>query len=99
MIRSRLSFPKLYKIVKKYPRKITPNSSKRGRPRKYGDDLILTLWLYQTLWQTSYREVLEEAREFNFPTSSLSTYNYRVSKLSPKDLKKLLARIGKILAL
>ena len=67
----------------------------RGRPRTYDNTLILTLWLYQTLWRASYREVLEIAQQAGFSTPALSTYHYRVSQLPLKLFQYLIIQIGK----
>ena len=93
-----LSFQEIYDLIEKYFKDNNLTCSKRGRPRKYEDVWILTLWLYQNLRRISYRKVLEEARKFGFPTPTLSTYHYRVSKL-PLDISQyLLTKIEEILA-
>ena len=63
----------------------------RGRPKTYSDALIISIFLYQTLKNLSYREVLEEAYDILGQSPALSTYHYRVSKL-PKSLLKFLLR-------
>jgi len=99
MRRSRLPLPKLYTLVQRYLENSTPaRLRQRGRPQIYTDALILTLWLYQTLWRASYREVLGEARQAGFPTPALSTYHYRVRQLPLKLFQRLLARVGQELA-
>jgi len=99
MRRSRLPLPKLYNLVQTYLKDSTfPSSRQRGRPRTYSDALILALWLYQTLWRASYREVLEEARRSGLPTPALSTYHYRVSRLPLPLFQRLLTQVGWVLA-
>jgi len=49
--------------------------------RTYPNAWILTLWLYQTLWQASDGKVLEEARLPGFPTPALSTYHDHICPL------------------
>ena len=63
----------------------------RGRPKTYSDAFIISIFLYQTLKNLSYREVLEEAFDILGRRPALSTYHYRVSKL-PKSLLKFLLR-------
>ena len=93
MRRSKLNLETIYKItraaIKEKPF-IT-----RGRPRTYSDILILTLLLYQTLKNLSYRETLEEAFTTFGKAPALSTYHYRVSKLPEKLLKTLLQELAK----
>ena len=98
MGQSRNLFQKLYAFVRDYLKSISQTTPQRGRPQKYGDEWILTLWLYQTLQQTSYRKVLEEAKRAGFPTPTLSTYHYHVSKLPPETLQELLAQAKRVLA-
>ena len=90
MRRSKLNLETIYKTtraaIKEKPF-IT-----RGRPGTYSDILILTLLLYQTLKNLSYRETLEEAFTTFGKVPSLSTYHYRASKLPRELLKNLSAR-------
>jgi len=99
MRRSRLPLQKIYNLVQAHLKYSTPaRRGQRGRPRRYPDAWILTLWLYQTLWRASYREVLEEARRAGFPTPALSTYHYRVRQLPLELFQRLLSQVGKALA-
>ena len=98
MPRSRISLQKLYNLVKKYLKEEQSASLKQGRPQTYNNTWILTLYLYQTLYKASYREVLKLAQEAGFPTPSLSTYHYRVRQLPKKLFQEVLAKIKKDLA-
>ena len=51
----------LYSFIKSYFQRIENIEpvKRRGRPKTFEHALILTLWLYQTLYKLSYREVLE----------------------------------------
>ena len=99
MRRARISLQKLYKLVQKYLKKSdSARLRQRGRSQTYSNALILTLWLYQTLYRVSYREVLKVARKAGFSTPSLSTYHYRVRQLSGKLFQKLLAQVEKDLS-
>ncbi len=66
-------------------RYLYPFKTKRGRPRKYPDDLILTLLFLQLAWKLLFRDLEHFAvqafgRE-NVP--DFSTYYYRLKKLPP----------------
>ena len=50
-------------------------NSQRDRPRKYKDEFIIAIFLYQTLKQYSYREVLQELKYLGFKTPSLNDYH------------------------
>ena len=53
--------------------------------------------LYQTLYDLSYREVLEIASHESFSVPALSVYHYRVKKLDEGPLQKLVEKSGKVL--
>jgi len=90
---------KLYALVKQFVERVSPyqQTTKRGRPRKYSDILIITLWLYQTLNRYSYRETLEKAKQEGFNIPALSDYHYRVKMLDKELLKLLLGECAKFL--
>jgi hypothetical protein len=73
-------------------------NDKRGRPRKYQDSFILAIFLYQTLKQYSYREVLQELKQLGHGIPSLNDYYYRVRHLDEGILKLLLEKVGQYLA-
>jgi len=99
MRRSRLPLIKIYRLVQTYLKDSQRSHLRqRGRPRRYTDALVLSLWLYQTVWDLSYREVLEEAERAGFPTPALSTYHYRVGALPLERFQRLLIQLGKGLA-
>ena len=95
MRRSSFSLEKLYTFVTCFLSNVQSEhkTKKRGRPHKYGDKLIIALWLYQTLMGLSYRETLALASQQNFPTPSLRDYHYRVKNLDEKLLKVLMDAI------
>ena len=82
----------LYSFVKSYFQRIENIEpvKRRGRPKIFEDALIVTLWLYQTLYKLSYREVLEIAKHEGFHVPVLGDYHYRVKKLDEELLKKIL---------
>jgi len=57
--------------------------TKRGRPRKYPDDIILALLFLQVAWRLSFRELeLLSVQMFGRETvPDFSTYYYRLNKL------------------
>jgi hypothetical protein len=65
-----------------------------GRPRNYKDEFIIAIFLYQTLKQYSYREVLQELKYLGFKTHSLNDYHYRIKHLNENILKLLLEKTG-----
>jgi hypothetical protein len=69
-------------------------NKQRGRPRKYKDEFIIAIFLYQTLKQYSYREVLQELKYLGFKTPSLNDYRYRIKQLNKNILKLLLEKTG-----
>jgi hypothetical protein len=62
MRKTGMSFKQIYKLTKRFFKKIEYKEKKNGqrdRPRKYKDEFIIATFLYQTLKQYSYREVLQ----------------------------------------
>jgi hypothetical protein len=67
-----MSFKQIYKLTKRFFKKIEYKGKKnkqRGKPRKYKDEFIIAIFLYQK--QYSYREVLQELKYLGFKTPSL----------------------------
>jgi len=87
MRKSKLNLKVIYSITKTFIKEKPQNL--RGRPRIYPEAFIISLFLYQTIRNLSYREVLEEAQHVFGQSPSLFTYYYRVSKL-PKTLLKII---------
>jgi hypothetical protein len=56
--------------------------------------LILALWLFQTLWRLSYRETLDTVSRAGFSVPALSTYHYKIRKISISVLQELLEQTG-----
>jgi hypothetical protein len=82
MKRSILTLEMIYISVKYlFSRIRNEERKKRGRPRKYQDEVILTLSLFQTYNELSFREVLEIAKREGFEVPSLNDYHYRVVAL------------------
>jgi hypothetical protein len=78
MKRSILTLEMIYISVKYLLSRIrNEERKKRGRPRKYQDEVILTLSLFQTYNELSFREVLEIAKREGFEVPSLNDYHYR----------------------
>ena len=80
MRRSKLNLKVIFKITQAVLTE--KSSSSKGRPRTYSDALIIAIFLYQILRNLSYREAIEEASIVLGKAPALSTYHYRVSKLS-----------------
>jgi hypothetical protein len=97
--KSKLPLKKLYAFVSHFLKRVGPNkqTKKRGRPQKYEDALIITLWLFQILNNYSYRETLEKAKDEGFNVPSLCDYHYRVKQLDDELLKSILEECAKLL--
>jgi hypothetical protein len=87
-----LPLKKLYTFISHFLKRVSPNkqAKKKGRPQKYEDALIITLWLFQILNNYSYRETLEKARDEGFNVPSLCDYHYRVKQLDKVSWKNVL---------
>jgi hypothetical protein len=97
MRKTGISFKKIYKLTKRFFKKIEYEEKKnnqRGRPRKYKDEFMIAIFLYQTLKQYSYREVLQELKYLGFKTPSLNDYHYGIKQLNENILKLLLEKTG-----
>jgi hypothetical protein len=94
-----LPLKKLYIFVSHFLKRVGPNkqAKKKGRPQKYEDALIITLWLFQILNNYSYRETLEKAKDEGFNVPSLCDYHYRVKQLDDELLKSILEECAKLL--
>lgn len=68
---------------------------KGGRPRDYDDALILTVACIQNLRQFSLREALEFCADLFPKLPTLSTYRYRLSRISPKIARGFVAFLSK----
>ena len=90
--KSKLPLKKLYTFVSHFLKRVGLNrqAKKKGRPQKYEDALIITLWLFQILNNYSYRETLEKAKNEGFNVPSLCDYHYRVKQLDDELLKSIL---------
>jgi len=87
----RLNFQQILKLSKTYMHRrgqaliqyLYPFKTKRGRPRKYSDYLILSLLFLQVAWRLSFRDLEHFAAQIfgreNVP--DFSTYYYRLKKL------------------
>jgi hypothetical protein len=95
MRKTGISFKQIYKLTKRFFKKIKykeKKNSQRDRPRKYKDEFIIAIFLYQTLKQYSYREVLQELKYLGFKTPSIN--NYQIKQLNENILKLLLEKTG-----
>jgi len=65
MRKTLLSLKKLHALVRHFFEKVSQNqqTTKRGRPRKYSDTFIITLWLYQTLNKECAKFLLHEKED------------------------------------
>jgi hypothetical protein len=99
MRKSKLPLKKLYAFVSHFLKRVGPNkqAKKKGRPQKYEDALIITLWLFQILNNYSYRETLEKAKDEGLNVPSLCDYHYRVKQLDDELLKSILEECSKLL--
>jgi hypothetical protein len=99
MRKSKLPLKKLYTFVSHFLKRVGPNkqAKRKGRPQKYEDALIITLWLFQILNNYSYRETLEKAKNKGFSVPSLCDYHYRVKQLDDELLKGILEECAKLL--
>jgi len=93
MRRTKIALKDIYKLLGTILKE--KRSRKRGRPKVYSEILILSLFLYQILKGLSYREVLEEASWVFSSLPFLSTYHYRIKRLSKKLLQKVIFLIFK----
>jgi hypothetical protein len=86
----RLNFKKVLNLVKTYMQRrgqalliLSQKPSKRGRPRQYPDEIILTMLFLQTAWNLSFRDAEAFAKmifgEEEIP--DYSTYYYRLKTL------------------
>jgi hypothetical protein len=99
MRRSRLNFTRICSSLQSFFWNKTSSSSlgcekHRGRPHTHDNTLILALWLFQTLWRLSYRETLDTVSRAGFSVPALSTYHYRIRKISILVLQELLEQTG-----
>ncbi len=89
----RLNFKKILNLTKNYMHRrgqaligyLHPSKTKRGRPKKYSDEIILVLLFLQVAWKLSFRELEHFAVQIfgreNVP--DFTTYYYRLKKLPP----------------
>ena len=76
-------------------KKIITYHPKGGRPRDYDDALIITIACIQNLHQFSFREALEFCEDIFPELPTLSTYHYRLSKISSKIARGFIVYLGK----
>ncbi len=98
MRKSKLPLKKLHTLVSHFLKRVRPNkqAKKKGRPQKYEDALIISLWLLQILNNYSYRQNLEKAKDEGFNVPSLCDYHYRVKQLDDGLLKSILEECAKL---
>ena len=54
----------IYGLIKQFYKENPPEKQRRGRPRKYPEELILFLLLLKIVLKASYRELLSRAKDF-----------------------------------
>jgi Transposase DDE domain len=87
----------MHELAREYlsAEKVVVLHEKGGRPRDYDDALILAVACIQNLHQFSLREALEFCADLFPQLPTLSTYHYRLSKISPKVAQGFVAFLGK----
>jgi hypothetical protein len=87
----------MHELAREYlvKEKVVIPHEKGGRPRDYDDALILTVACIQNLHQFSLREALEFCSDLFPQLPTLSTYHYRLSKISPHIAQGFVAFLGK----
>jgi Transposase DDE domain len=97
MRRTAIKPKRIYELAQEFllEKKITTFNPRGGRPRDYDDALILTIACIQNLHQFSFRETLEFCGDIFPDLPSLSTYHYRLSKISSKTARGFVAYLGK----
>jgi hypothetical protein len=87
----------MYELAREYlaAAKVVVDHGKGGRPREYDDALILTVACIQNLHQFSLREALEFCSDLFPSLPTLSTYHYRLSKISPHIAQGFVQFLGK----
>lgn len=66
-----------------------PPAARRGRPPRYGEDLILALWLFKQLNGVSWRKLEAAARQILPEVPDFSTLYYRVVHVPLERLEGL----------
>jgi len=89
----KLNFQQVLKLTQTYMHRrgqaliqyLYPFKTKRGRPKKYPDEIILTLLFLQVAWRLSFRDLeylaVQTFGRENVP--DFSTYYYRLKQLPP----------------
>ena len=97
MRRTAIRPARMHELAREYlaAEKVVVSHEKGGRPRDYDDALILTVACIQNLHQFSLREALEFCSDLFPQLPTLSTYHYRLSKISPKIAQGFVAYLGK----
>jgi Transposase DDE domain len=97
MRRTAIRPARMYELAREFlaAKKVVIHHEKGGRPRDYDDALILTIACIQNLHQFSFREALEFCGDIFPELPTLSTYHYRLSKISPKIAQGFVAHLGK----
>lgn len=82
----------IYSLIKQFYKEHPPQKQKRGKPRKYPEELILLLLLLKITLNASYRKLLSIAQEL-YPDEQLPSLNdtfYRFKNLPEERLHQLL---------
>uniref|UniRef100_A0A7V4DWU9 Transposase n=1 Tax=Dictyoglomus thermophilum TaxID=14 RepID=A0A7V4DWU9_DICTH len=88
----RIPFGEIRKIVKKFlkEKKIEERKKKRGRPKKYSDELIFSSLLFMISRGLSFRDLRSELKERIKKVPYISNLHYRFKKIDEKTLEELL---------
>lgn len=97
MRRTAIRPARMHELAREYlaAEKVVVIHEKGGRPQTYDNALILTVACIQNLHQFSLREALEFCDDLFPELPTLSTYHYRLSRISPKIAQGFVAHLGK----
>jgi len=82
----RIPFEEIRKIVKKFlkDKKIEETKKKRGRQKKYSDELIYTSLLFMQSRGLSFRDLRSELKERIKKAPHISNLHYRFKRIDKK---------------
>jgi phosphoribosyl-ATP pyrophosphohydrolase len=93
----KIPFKEIRKIVKKFlkDKKTEETKKKRGRPKKYKDDIIFTALLFMQSRGLSFRDLRSELKERIKKAPHISNLHYRFKKIDEKIMEELLEYVRK----
>ncbi len=86
--RSSLTLQQLYQLAQHFAQEYPISPSKRGRPTRYSEPMILALWLFKQLNQLSYRQLHCQIKSLSETIPNFSTLHYRFDRISADRLAK-----------